>query len=84
MSDARKRAEEALAAYDACKGYEYDIYAVECVTALRALLAERDALKAENARLRYVVKFIAELPDGDCEVTDDILRSARKALRDEK
>ncbi len=39
LSEARRQAEEALAAYDRCKGYEAYTYAFDCVRPLRALLA---------------------------------------------
>ncbi len=46
LSEARRQAEGALAAYDRCKGYEAYTYAFDCVRPLRALLA---ALLAEPA-----------------------------------
>jgi|GEM_PF-5802599 len=39
LSEARRQAEEALAAYDRCKGYEAYTYAFDCVRPLRDLLA---------------------------------------------
>ncbi len=45
LSEARRQAEEALAAYDRCKGYEAYTYAFDCVRPLRALLA---ALPGQN------------------------------------
>ena len=49
LDAAIRDAEEAMRDYDACKGYEVDIYAMECVHALRSLLA---ALPAEGASAR--------------------------------
>lgn len=54
-----------MAAYDACKGYECDIYAMECVPALRALLAEtaglRDAIEIEREGQRSMARALAEI-----------------------
>ena len=80
MSDARKRAEEALAKWDspvARQLHEKHSDAVDCVLALRSLLAALDADK----RLEKAEAALREIADTDCGTEQAALVAGREDTR---
>lgn len=63
LDRAVEEAREALVAYDACKGYEADEYAMCCIEPFRLLLAALDADRGEaEAALREISAECTEPP----------------------
>jgi hypothetical protein len=82
LSSARRQAEEALAAFDASKGYEADVYAFDCIPPLRALLAAMPG-QNETASLDTLAREVHEWAAHTFPGTDERSKS-KHLLREAK